>query len=118
MLARWFRRWRDARAPVELVLFTRADCPLCAEMKRELGRARVRPPFRLVEVDVDSDPELAARYGRSVPVLAIAGRPAFKGRLTAAEFAARYRRRLAEIRAGDASPAGAPPRESRDGRDD
>ena len=58
---------------VELALYTRAGCHLCVQMKRE--------------IDVDSDPVLAARYGESVPVLAIDGRVAFKVRLTAQTLA-------------------------------
>jgi glutaredoxin len=99
------RRAPRETAPLELVLYTRADCPLCEEMKAELARARVTPPFRLREVDIESDPELVARHGLSIPVLEIGGRPAFKGRLSAREFERRYARRLAEIRAEDPSSA-------------
>lgn len=97
-----FARRRGPAAPVELRLYTRADCPLCDALKAELARARVHPPFRLVEVDIQGDPELVARHGDSIPVLEIAGRAAFKGRLTAAEFERRYARRVAELSAGDA----------------
>jgi len=83
-----------------VVLYTRADCPLCDEMKRELARARPRERFELREVDVDSDPVLAERHGLSVPVLEIAGRPAFVGRLSAAEFEAELARRARELAAG------------------
>ena len=107
-LARWFAR----DEPLRLVLYTKRACPLCDEMKAELARARVRPPFELVEVDVEGDPELLARHGSSVPVLEIGGRPAFKGRLTRAEFERRYARRAAEIRAEDASRAAGRNRES------
>jgi glutaredoxin len=102
MFARTLRGWlaRRRAAPIELRLYTRADCPLCDAMKAELARARVRPPFTLVEIDVEGDPALRARYGTSVPVLEIGGRAAFKGRLEAREFARRYARRLAEMRAG------------------
>lgn len=102
VLQRWLSRRRDAPTPVELRLYTKASCPLCETMKTELARARVQPPFRLVEVDIEGDPELCARYGESIPVLEIAGRAAFKGRLTAAEFERRYARRLAELRAENA----------------
>ena len=40
-------------------------------------------PFRLSEVDVDSDPDLQARFGDSVPMLFVDGRKAFKYRATA-----------------------------------
>ncbi len=99
MLQRWLSRRREAPTPIELRLYTKASCPLCEAMKAELARARVQPPFRLLEVDIERDPELSARYGESIPVLEIAGRAAFKGRLTAADFERRYARRLAELRA-------------------
>ena len=105
MFARALRGWlarRRASAPVELRLYTKADCPLCEAMKAELARARVQPPFRLVEIDIERDPLLRERHGSSVPVLEIGGRAAFKGRLDAREFARKYARRLAEMRAASA----------------
>lgn len=93
------------------MLFTRADCPLCEHMKSELARARVRPPFRLEEVDIAADPELERRYGLSIPVLEIDGRAAFKGRMRASDFERKYARRVAEIR-GETSLARASDRES------
>ena len=50
-----------------LTLYTRAGCPLCEEMA-ETVRARIGAQ-RLIEVDVDADPELKARYGWDVPLL-------------------------------------------------
>lgn len=101
----WLSRWRRPSAPVELRLYTKADCPLCVAMKAELARARVHPPFRLLEIDIQGDPDLEARHGASIPVLEIAGRAAFKGRLTAPEFERKYARRLAELRASADSGA-------------
>ena len=77
---------------VPLVLYTRADCPLCDAMKAEIARAGIEGLATLDEVDIASDPALEQRYGRSIPVLAIAGRPAFKGRLTAGELRAKLLR--------------------------
>ena len=74
------------RAPVELVLYTRPGCHLCDEMKAVIASALRDVDHTLAEVDVDGDPELARRHGLSIPVLAIDGRIAFKGRLTAAEL--------------------------------
>ncbi len=85
----WKRLLGLVRSParVPVVLYTRAGCHLCDAMKAELLRARSPVPFDLSEVDIDAHAELVERYGRSIPVLEIAGRPAFKGRLTAAAFA-------------------------------
>jgi len=81
LLDRW-NRWRTDPVPVRL--YTRADCPLCDAMKRELARARPGVRYALSEVDIAADAELTGRFGRSIPVLEIAGHVAFKGRLTAA----------------------------------
>ena len=68
---------------VAVTLYTRADCCLCADMKARLDEVADDVPFRLSEVDVDSDPDLQARFGDSVPVLFVDGRKAFKYRATA-----------------------------------
>jgi hypothetical protein len=112
MLARWLARLRsaaapgDAGSPLELVLYTRAGCHLCDVMKAELARVRVSPPFRLVEVDIERDPELVARHGLSIPVVELAGRPLAKGRLERAEFERRYARHAAELARAGGSPRG------------
>lgn len=93
-------------------LYTKADCPLCERLKAELGRARVEPPFRIVEVDIERNPELRARYGLSIPVLELEGRLLVKGRATASEFERRYARVVAEIAATRLLPDGSR-RESR-----
>jgi glutaredoxin len=98
-------------AAPRVVLYTRADCPLCDHMRAELARARVEPPFELEMVDITCDPQLEARHSLSIPVLEIDGRAAFKGRLTAQEFERKYARRVAEIR-DRASPSRTSDRES------
>jgi glutaredoxin len=80
----WWGRWWGGRpAPAgragEVVLYTRRGCHLCEDAKGYLGRARRRYGFALREVDVDTDPDLAARYGQEVPVVEIDGRVRFRG---------------------------------------
>ena len=53
---------------VELVLYTRRGCCLCEGLADKLRALDPPPPLELV--DVDGDPELQARYGLEVPVLA------------------------------------------------
>ena len=63
----------------QLTVYGRAGCHLCAEIRVELmaalqdraARGDVVPA--LTEIDVDTDPDLQARYGGLVPVLALAG---------------------------------------------
>ncbi len=100
-------------ASVELVFYTRPGCGLCEEMKAELERARTARPFHLREVDISGDPELEAAHGRSIPVLEILGRAAFKGRLTAADFERVFARRLTEAQRRGSSAG-----ESERGRED
>ncbi len=95
MLGRLFRR--DSRAPVPLVLYTRPGCHLCDEMKAQIERARVARTWTLTEVDIDGDDALREAYDRSIPVLVISGRVAFKGRLTTAEFERKFERLAGQL---------------------
>ena len=100
-----FQRRPPSSAVVPLVLYTKADCCLCDEMKAELERARPRRRFELTEVDIESDPGLMQRFGRSIPVLEIAGRVAFKGRLSAADFERKLERIVRERARGGGGEA-------------
>jgi len=100
MLRRLLARWRARRAPVPLRLYTRPGCHLCSVMKDQIARARLSAPHVLEEVDIDRDPELVRRHGRSIPVLEIGGRPAFKGRMELADFERKFARRARELREG------------------
>jgi hypothetical protein len=60
--------------PAGLVVLSREGCGLCQDMLHalaELERSQSLPPVTVV--DVDSDPELAGRYGLKVPVLLLDG---------------------------------------------
>ena len=61
---------------MELVLYTRRGCHLCAEAEDLLAVLGV--DARLV--DVDGDVVVRDRYGLRVPVLEIDGRPVVEGR--------------------------------------
>ena len=54
---------------MQLVLYVRQDCHLCAEMRGELMALETRLAVTFELVDIDSDPKLVARYGHKVPVL-------------------------------------------------
>ena len=75
----------------QVVLYGRADCHLCDEMKAVVDEVRRDVALELTVVDVDTDPALVERYGLEVPVLLVDGRKAFKYRVDAAAL----RRRLA-----------------------
>ena len=55
------------------ILYSRRACPLCFALGRLADRSSRRHGVRLVEVDVDSDPELRRRCGDRVPCLELPG---------------------------------------------
>ena len=57
------------RASAHLVLYGRAWCHLCEDMRVALEPLAAAAGARLDLVDVDSDPELQTRYDELVPVL-------------------------------------------------
>ena len=56
-----------------LVLYTRAGCCLCQGLEERLRQ--LEPPPAFMAVDVDGDPDLQARWGLGVPVLALVAAP-------------------------------------------
>ncbi|MEP7062629.1 MAG: glutaredoxin family protein [Betaproteobacteria bacterium] len=61
---------RAPRAPARrLTLLSRAYCHLCDDMRAALAPLLARRGIDLVEIDVDTDPALDARFGERVPVL-------------------------------------------------
>jgi hypothetical protein len=66
----------------QVVLYGLPECHLCATAKTKLARVRRVVPFDLREVDVRTDPDLLARYGDVIPVVAIDGRDALVTKVT------------------------------------
>jgi len=58
-----------AHASAHFVLYGRAWCHLCEEMRVALEPLAAAAGARLDIVDIDTDPELQARYDELVPVL-------------------------------------------------
>ena len=52
-----------------LRLYTRRGCHLCEDMLLALEELGIHQAFVLETVDIDSEPDLVARYGQDVPVL-------------------------------------------------
>jgi uncharacterized membrane protein len=52
-------------------LYTRKDCKLCDEVKADLNELQSKYPHRLVEVDIDTDQALRAKYGQIIPVVEV-----------------------------------------------
>lgn len=72
--------------PPELILYTRADCHLCEEVKAQLQPLVREFGVKLREVDVDADPELKTRFGEQVPVIFLDGRKVGKYRVDVKQF--------------------------------
>jgi len=87
---------RNSDSPVSLRLYSRPGCHLCDLMRSEVDRILGDRPRLWEVIDVDSQPELAARYGESIPVLFVNGHlfakvrlPQLAGRLRLLRAAAR-----------------------------
>jgi glutaredoxin len=72
---------------VDLVLYTRRGCHLCAEAEEMLVVLGLEARL----VDVDADAVVRDRYGLRVPVLELDGRPVAEGRFREDELVARLR---------------------------
>lgn len=82
----------EQRPKAQVRLYTRPRCHLCDEAKREMAAAGCQDLYDLVEIDVDSDPELRRRYGWDVPVVTVNGTLVFKHRLARDDFRDEIRR--------------------------
>jgi len=54
---------------MKFTLYSRSYCHLCDDMLQALQAFGVAPPYTIDVVDVDTDPELVARYDELVTVL-------------------------------------------------
>ena len=78
-----------------LTLLSRPGCHLCEEMRRRADTILADVERQWEDVDVDSDPELARRYGETIPILFVNGRLFAKIRLPRLAAALRLRRAAA-----------------------
>lgn len=65
----------------KVMLLSRPECHLCDAAREVLQRIQRDVEFELAEVDVDSDPELARRYGADIPVVFVDNREAARHRV-------------------------------------
>lgn len=80
-----------AATMIELILYTRNDCPLCQEMEDVIASELPNFDARIKRIEIDGDAALETRFGQEVPVLFVNDRKAFKYRCTPREL----RKRLA-----------------------
>jgi glutaredoxin len=72
-----------------VTLYGRDGCHLCDDARAVLERIRLERPFALREVDIESDPELHARYLERIPVIALDGEELFDYHVDEAKLVAR-----------------------------
>jgi len=79
---------------IELIIYTRNDCPLCHEMEAVIAAELPKFDAHIKRIEIDGDPALEARFGTEVPVLFVNDRKAFKYRCTPAELRQRLAREV------------------------
>jgi len=62
---------------MDVILYTRENCHLCHQAQTALENHGLSPRL----VDIDTDPELQARYDTCVPVVVIDSKERFRGRV-------------------------------------
>lgn len=61
-----------------VTLYGRPGCHLCDDARAVLERVRATRPFRLREIDIESDDALLAAYLERIPVVAVDGEERFE----------------------------------------
>lgn len=52
-----------------LIVYSREECHLCQDMIHALQSMQEQSAFKFEVINIDTDPQLASRYGERVPVL-------------------------------------------------
>ena len=65
-----------------VTLYSAPDCHLCHEAMAKLRRVQRLVGFELAEVDVSADPDLVARFGTVIPVVAVGDRVVITSKVT------------------------------------
>lgn len=86
---------------MQVTFYTRRDCPLCDKAKAAIRASGV--DVDLIEVDIDEDPQLKAKFTDDVPVIYIDGKEAFRHFVHPQAFAA-YARGLTPAAGLDVTP--------------
>ena len=95
-----YTRTEDGRlqlaSPCDVTIYSRPGCHLCEEAKAQIAPLLKEFSARLIEINIDEDPQLRARYDYDVPVIFLGTRKAAKHRIDIAQF----RRQLRDAAAG------------------
>lgn len=69
-----------------VTIYSKPGCHLCDEAKEAIQSAGCGDQFTLTEINIETDPELMAKYRYDIPVIAINGVDTFMHRVASAEF--------------------------------
>jgi glutaredoxin len=85
-----FCRTEDGRLqlarPLDVTIYSRPGCHLCEEAKIQVAPLLQEMGARLMEINIDEDAQLRARYDYDVPVIFIGARMAAKHRVNLGQF--------------------------------
>jgi glutaredoxin len=85
-----YTRTEDGRlqlaSPRDVTIYSRPGCHLCEQAKAQIAPLLARFGARLVEINIDEDPVLRARYDSDVPVVFLGARKVAKHRLDLEQF--------------------------------
>jgi glutaredoxin len=70
----------------QVIVYSRPGCHLCDEAKAVIAAAGCDDQFMLTEINIETDPELMAKYQYDVPVISINGVETFIHRVDPTEF--------------------------------
>ena len=54
---------------IEFTVYSRYGCHLCEDLLQQLTQLQQVHGFKVIEVDIDSNPQLIEQYGSQVPVV-------------------------------------------------
>ena len=75
-----------------VIVYSKPGCHLCEEAKEAIASSGCDDKIAVHEVNIETDPELFARYRYDIPVIAINGVDTFMHRVDPAEFRAAIER--------------------------
>jgi glutaredoxin len=85
-----YARTEDGRlqlaGPLDVTIYSRPGCHLCEEAKAQIAPLLAEFGARLVEINIDQDAELRARYDYDVPVIFLGSKKAAKHRVDLGQF--------------------------------
>ena len=83
----------ELAGPRDVTVYSRPGCHLCEEAKAQIAPLLAEFGARLIEINIDEDPQLRAQYDYEVPVIFLGKRKAAKHRVDLAQF----RRQLCDV---------------------